>query len=295
MPAWARQTEARLLSGRPAPADRFWVDPARILAEAGLPPDPWQADLLRAAPPRTLLLCSRQAGKSAAAAALALRAAFLEPPALVLLLSPTLRQSGELFRDKVKRLYHALGRPVPAVQESALTMELQNGSRIVSLPGDEGTVRGYSGVSLLVIDEAALVPDALYLAVRPMLAVSGGRLVALSTPLGKRGWFHAEWSGGGHWHRVRVRAEQCPRISKAFLAEERQALGERWFRQEYGCSFEDVVGAVFSAEEIEAMFDDATVRPLFAQDDGRAEDLDAGGGSGAIDAAVQPLFTTGDF
>src|SRR5262245_23174024 len=129
-------------------------------------PDPWQTDLLRApSSGRVLLLASRQAGKSQTAAALALRAALLEPPSLVLLLSPTLRQSGELFNDKVLRAYNALGRPVPTVQESALTMHLTNGSRVVSLPGDEGTIRGYSGVSLLVIDEAARVPDDLYRAV----------------------------------------------------------------------------------------------------------------------------------
>jgi hypothetical protein len=45
---------------------------------------------------------------------------------------------------------------------------------------------------MLVIDEASRVDDTLYLAVRPLLAVSGGRLVALSTPFGKRGWFHDE-------------------------------------------------------------------------------------------------------
>src|ERR1700722_13009778 len=90
---------------------RLRRDPARILASAGMTPDPWQTDLLRSRSSRMLLLCSRQAGKSTVAAALALRAALLEPPALVLLLSPTQRQSGELFRDKVKRIYNALGRP----------------------------------------------------------------------------------------------------------------------------------------------------------------------------------------
>jgi hypothetical protein len=162
-------------------------DPAGFLSLAGMTPDPWQASLLRSPSTKTLMLCSRQAGKSLTAAALALRTALLEPSALVLLLSPTLRQSGELFRDKVLRLYNVLGRPVPATQESALTMGLANGSRLVSLPGDEGTIRGYSGVRLQVIDEAARVPDDLYRAVRPMLAVSGGRLVCLSTPWGKRG------------------------------------------------------------------------------------------------------------
>jgi hypothetical protein len=209
-----------------------------------------------------LLLCSRQAGKSQTAAALALQAALLEPPALVLLLSPTLRQSGELFRDKVLRLYDALGRPVPTVQQSALTMQLANGSRVVSLPGEEGTIRGYSGVRLLVIDEAALVPDELYRSVRPMLAVSKGRLVCLSTPHGKRGWFYETWQGGEAWERVRITADQCPRIDPAFLAEEKRAIGERWYRQEYECSFEDVIDAVFRQEDIDAAFDN-DVQPLF--------------------------------
>src|SRR5262245_23342455 len=197
-------------------------------------PDPWQTSLLRCGSPRLrlLMLASRQVGKSQTAAALALRMALLEPPALVLLLSPTLRQSGELFRDKVLRLYNALGRPVPTLQESALSMGLANGSRIVSLPGDEKNIRGYSGVSLLIVDEAARVDDALYYAVRPMLAVSKGRMVCLSTPFGKRGWFFEAWTGPDSWDRYRIVADECPRITPHFLAEERRALGPRWFAQE---------------------------------------------------------------
>src|ERR1700757_4939511 len=96
--------EARALTPTVSPVlARLRQDPARILADAGMAPDLWQARLLRSPSPRTQLLCSRQAGKSTVAAALALRSALLEPPALVLLLSPTQRQSGELFRDKVKR------------------------------------------------------------------------------------------------------------------------------------------------------------------------------------------------
>lgn len=231
------------------------TDPAGLLERAGMAPDPWQADLLRSDVRRVLLLCSRQAGKSTVAAALALKAALLEPPALVLLLSPTLRQSGELFRDKMKRLYTALGRPVSTIQESQLTMELANGSRVISLPGDEETIRGYSGVKLLIVDEAARVPDALYYSVRPMLAVSQGRLVCLSTPFGKRGWFHDEWHGTHPWQRVRITAEQCPRIDPAFLADERRALGPRWYAQEYGCEFMDTIDQVFSYDHVMACLD----------------------------------------
>src|SRR5262245_10485473 len=258
------KTEAAKRAGTGLPLlDRLRADPSLILALAGLTPDPWQRDLLRSRSARVLLLCTRQAGKSTAAAALALREALLRPGALVLLLSPTLRQSGELFRDKVKRLYNALGRPVAAVQESALAMELANGSRVISLPGDEQTIRGYSGVRLLVVDEASRADDALYYAVRPMLAVSGGRLIALSTPFGKRGWYHDAWHApGGGWRRIKVTADQCPRIPREFLEEERRALGEHWFRQEYHCEFRDTIDSVFTYADVMAAKDDG-LAPLF--------------------------------
>jgi hypothetical protein len=215
-------------------------------------PDAWQTALLRAHSSRLLMLCSRQCGKSLCAAALAIREALLRPPALVLLLSPTQRQSGELYKDKMRKLYNALGRPVACVQETQLTMELANGSRVVALPGEEETIRGYSGVRLLVCDEAARIPDALYYSVRPMLAVSRGLLVALSTPFGKRGWFYEEWRGSSAWERVTVTAAECPRITADFLAEERTALGDHWYSQEYELEFRDVIDSLFRQEDIDA-------------------------------------------
>jgi hypothetical protein len=227
-----------------------------LLTDAGVDPDPWQAELLRSTAQAILLLCSRQTGKSTVAAALALKMALLKPDTLTLLLSPTLRQSGELFRTKVMRLYQALGRPVATVQESALTVQFANGSRVVSLPGEEGTIRGYSDVGLLVIDEAARVSDGLYGAVRPMLAVSGGRLLCLSTPFGRQGWFYEAWRNTAEpWHRVKITAEQCPRIPRGFLAAERVAIGPRYYSQEYGCEFMDLIGALFSGADIDAILD----------------------------------------
>jgi hypothetical protein len=257
-----RAEVARRSARRTPLLERLRADPALLLREAGMEPDPWQRTLLRSPSLRMLLLCSRQAGKSQTSAALALRDALLRPGALVLLLSPTQRQSSELFRDKVKRVYNALGRPVATVQESALTMELANGSRIISLPGDEATIRGYSGVTTLIVDEASRVLDPLYLAVRPMLAVSKGRLVCLSTPFGRRGWFFETWHSGERWERVKITAPECPRITAEFLAEELKALGERWYRQEYLCSFEETVDSVFTYDDIMAARDD-TLAPLF--------------------------------
>jgi hypothetical protein len=241
--------------------DELREEPDRLMSISGTPPDTWQSELLRADANRMLLLCSRQAGKSTTAAALALHVALLQPGSPILILSPSDRQSGELFR-KILNGYRALGRPVPATVETLHQLQLANGSRILSLPGTEKTVRGFSGVALLIIDEAARVDDALYRSVRPMLAVSKGRLIALSTPFGRRGWFHDAWHSSEGWQRLRITADDCPRITADFLAEERQALGERWYRQEYLCSFEDVIDAVFREEDIQAAICD-DIQPLF--------------------------------
>jgi hypothetical protein len=125
-------------------------------------------------------------------------------------------------------------------------LTLQNRSRVISLPCQADTVRGYAGVDLLIIDESARVPDDLYRSVRPMLAVSNGRLICLSTPYGKRGFFYQAWAHGGpEWHRVEVPADRIPRITGDFLQDERRNLGESWFRQEYCCAFESVEGLVY--------------------------------------------------
>jgi hypothetical protein len=137
-------------------------------------------------------------------------------------------------------------------------MEFENGSRIVALPGKEETIRGFSGVSLLIVDEAARVPDALYQSVRPMLAVSGGNIILLSTPFGKRGFFFREWTDGGAlWHRTKITAYDCPRIPKDWLEQERAQIGDFWFEQEYLCEFKDDVSAVFRYEDIMAAMDNS--------------------------------------
>jgi hypothetical protein len=237
------------------------LDPAILMEQAGLPPDPWQRQFLRSESKRQLLFCSRQNGKSTVVATLALHEALYRAPCLILLLSRALRQSQELFR-KVLDVYRTIDQTVPPEAESALSLELVNGSRIVSLPGKEETVRSYSGIRSLVIDEAARVPDSLYYSVRPMLAVSGGKLVCLSTPFGKRGLFHKEWTEGQGWEKIQVTAAQCPRISEEFLAEERRTMPKAWFDSEYSCLFTDTVDSIFLQADIDAAMS-ADVRPLF--------------------------------
>jgi hypothetical protein len=239
------------------------ADRVEFIRSLGIVPDPWQGRLLRSEAPRVLMNCARQTGKSTAAAVLSLHKALTVAGSLTLILAPAERQAKELF-SKIAAFYQDLGHVIPAESYRKLGMELVNGSRIEALPGTEKTVRGFSGVDLLIVDEAARVADELYYSVRPMLAVSGGRLLMLSTPFGKRGVFYEEWTEGQGWERFQVTAEECPRIPPEFLAEEREALGEWWYAQEYECRFMEAVDSVFTSELIQAALSD-DVEPLFAE------------------------------
>lgn len=272
------------------------LNPALMAPTIGFKPDPWQHTVLEEKAARTLLNCHRQAGKSTVAGVAASNEATYNAGSITLLISPSQRQSGELFR-KVANIYKMLWKApaetvdtslfnvndagklvlqadeIPAPEsETALTMELENGSRIISLPGkDDSTIRGYSGVSLIIVDEAAMVTDNLVNAISPMMAVSGGRLMALSTPKGKRGWFYEAWKDGPEYHRtlnprgwlkIKAIAPDCPRISAEFLAEELARMGPRMYSQEYMGEFLEMVGQVFSDEVIAKAFD-TEVEPLF--------------------------------
>lgn len=227
------------------------LDPAMLAFRAWRSkPDGWQVQVLRSRSRRLLMCVSRQAGKSSTAAVLAVHRALYRAPSLILCLSPSLRQSGELFR-KVLNVYRATGQMEPPDSETLLRLELANGSRILSLPGSEQTIRGFSAVDMLLIDEAARVSDPLYHSVRPMLATSAGQLVLMSTPYGEVGFFHDALTQGTEWERITVTADQCPRIAPAFLAEERRVLGEVVFLQEYYC---------VPAANNYSVFDPSTVR-----------------------------------
>jgi hypothetical protein len=246
---------------KPAPSPRripvaaLAADPAALFAAAvGGPPDPWQLAFLRSVAPRELVVASRQSGKSTATAVLAYHVAAFEPGALVLIVSTGIRSGSETFR-KVLDAHRVAGGHVATENESSLRLELVNRSRVVVLPADPETVRGFSAPRLVIVDEAARVPDEMLVALRPMLATSRrGRLIAVTSAAWRSGWFWDAWdSKDSAWRRTLVTAADCPRISPAFLAEERAALGEAIFRQEYEGVFR-VGGSLFDAEILDRMF-----------------------------------------
>jgi len=230
------------------------LDPAAWAADRlDLDADPWQARVLRSDASRVLLNCSRQSGKSTVTAVIAAHEATFHPGALVLMVSRSARQSAELFAKTARFLQAAGGK---MVADTSASCRMANGARVVSLPGDRGdTLRGFSAPRLVVFDEAAFALDAVYQACRPMLAVSNGRLILLSTPHGKRGFFYDAWQSKiEFWQRESITAEQCPRIDPAFLSAERATIGEYWYQQEYGCQFVETSDQLFREDAIERAF-----------------------------------------
>jgi hypothetical protein len=244
----------------------LYRSPLEMAAILGTDLDPWQRDALASEAQQLLLNVTRQGGKSTVAALIGLHRALYVDRSLVLIVSPGERQSFLLF-EKVMASYKALGRPVASRTENVFSLKLVNGSQVHALPGKDGTIRGFSDVALLLIDEAARVPDPIMAAVRPMLAVSGGRLIAMSTPWGKRGWWHSAWTeGGDDWQRYEVPATDCPRISPEFLAQERRTLPDLVFRSEFLCEFTETEDQYFRSESIGRAFDDG-VPLLFPTDE----------------------------
>lgn len=216
----------------------------------GFDPDPWQMNLLDSEAKRMILACGRQVGKSTVTGLKAYRKAKVSPGSLTLLISNSYRQSLILF-EKVEDAVRRDG--MSQVDKLNLQeLKLKNGSRIIAAPGKGETVRGFSGVDLLVIDEAAYVPDALYSAVAPMIAASGGQVILLSSPGGKDGFFWKVWDRGEDWERYRVLAAECPRISAEFLATERRMIPDHVYRREYEAEFTEGLNSLVTYEDLAA-------------------------------------------
>jgi hypothetical protein len=238
--------------GEPAPQERWCYAAEQILRDLGFEHDPWQINFLNAHYRRALLLCSRRSGKTTVTALAALHEAMYPPvgkTATVLLFAPAGRQSDELLHG-LHTMYErltGLGVPEPRGSDKVSILDFANGSRIIPLPNNPDAIRGFTP-TLIIIDEASRVPDDLYRALTPMLALertNPARLIALTTPAGKRGWFWKEWFGKNPWQRVQVTADQCGRISRAFLEEEKQSHSAEYVQQEYFCSFENQEGLVY--------------------------------------------------
>jgi hypothetical protein len=243
------------------------IDPARFARdELGFEPDDWQADVLRDTAQRVGMNITRQGGKSTISSIKALHTAIYRSRSLSLVLAPSQRQSIELFR-KITDFREDMEHPPALIEDNKLSCQLENKSRIVALPGSDATIRGYSAPVLVIADEASRIPDMVFAAVRPMLATSGGSLMLLSTPFGKRGMFYRVMTEPRHWSVYTVPATRVSRIPPAFLEEEKADMLDWEFRQEYECEFVDLEAglSVFNPDDWKAALSDNVTPYTFAR------------------------------
>jgi hypothetical protein len=232
--------------------DRYWLSPWKVLDT----PDPWQKDALFhliTLRENTLMLCSRKGGKSFCVGA----ACYLEMlmGGFALVLSRSDRQA-MLVMEYVKAFERKHRLVAPSRPPTAHEIRLVNGGRSLAVPCREDTIRGIHNVTLLVIDEAARIPDDFYGAVTPMLDVlNDGRLCLLSTPFGERGFFWNEWTGNGrqNWVRHKYPWTSCSRLTPEFIEEERQSHGDDWVRQEYELKFMSTTANFFDMAAMEKL------------------------------------------
>lgn len=247
-------------------------------------PDKWQQEVLDF-DGNTVLRTGRQVGKSTIISRKAGKFAIKNPGTTTLIIAAAQRQSSLLF-DKTliplskihekliknaqqahKKEWAAAQKKVEFINRFRLKyglfaeiptrtkIKLKNGSEIYSLPaGKSGAfIRGFS-LDLLIADEAAYIPESVWVAVKPMIAVSRkmkqlGWVILLSTPFGKGGYFYdcCHDADFKHWH---VSSESCNRIPRDFLKKERQKLTRIEYAQEYLGEFVEEFNQLFSTELI---------------------------------------------
>jgi len=242
----------------PADLPRYTARPSAFAREVlGFPANGIQAEVLDTHATRGILCCSRQWGKSTTVAAKAVHHVIFRPDAFAVVIAPNQRQSAELLRRMRNFLVKAGLEPRrdPAIRHSLV---LPGGQRILALPSNEDTVRGYSAVTLLIFDEAARVEDEVYLAALPFLAATDGQLWLMSTPKGKSGFFYTEWTSADSGRlRIHSTVEQATHFRRSFLDRQRQSKPVEMFREEYWCEFRDSEDQAFPRDSVRAVFKDS--------------------------------------
>jgi hypothetical protein len=225
---------------------------------------------------RIIVLTFRQFGKTTAGACLMTHHLAYGPPNTTnIIVGPSQR----IAMENIRRIRQYLLRAeVKLLSDNAMSLELHNGSRVIALPADPSTVRGLTigspdgepGIALC--DESSRTDDELYLsAVRPMLSryAARNRLVLLSTPAAKQGFFYNAWtSEGDEFIKVRARWEDSPHITPKMIEQERLSLTADQFRTEWLGEFSEGTDTrIFGLDLINSAFGEVAVIPDEVDDD----------------------------
>jgi hypothetical protein len=212
----------------------YRIDPVLWVREIlGVTPATWQETFLRAPQGASILaLTARQVGKTTTAAWAIAHSMLFTTGSLSVIACPAQRQSAEAVR-RVKDALMKAG--VKFESEHVYGLELENGSRVLALPGSDDSIRGLTVDGWIVADEAARLGNDLIAALRPMRARRPqARFAMLSTAWSRTDPFWTAWAGDEQsWTRLKATADEIETFSAEFLEQEREAMGDDRYKREY--------------------------------------------------------------
>ena len=206
-------------------------------------PFPYQADILRDHGLRLRVIRkSRQVGITTTIAYEAIWSAFAIPHRIILIVSPSDRQS-KIVMNRIQTVVNSNPRLYERVTTNNTSeIRLNNGSVILSLPNNPDRLRGFSATDIY-LDEAAhfLNDEPVMAAIKPMLIATKGKFTVVSTPFGKHGLFWEQYQlATNHQGMDRtVKAYDLypstinPLIKQTDLDKEQLILTELELKQEY--------------------------------------------------------------
>src|SRR4051812_4148721 len=186
----------------------YRIDPALWVRKVlGIDPAPWQEEFLLAPLGASIIaLTARQVGKTTTAAWAIAHCMLFTPGGLSVIACPAQRQSKEAVR-RVRETLLKVGAKFKS--DNIYELELENGARVLALPGSDDSIRGLTVDGFIVADEAARLTEDLISALRPMRArCPSARFAMLSTAWSRTDPFWTAWSSDDPtWLRLKATAD----------------------------------------------------------------------------------------
>jgi phage FluMu gp28-like protein len=234
------------------------VEFARLLLN--FKPFTFQEKMLRDQSKRIVSCMGRQTGKTTTIAIKAIHFACSNDNVIVLITSPSLRQSMIMFDRILSFIYNSFYLPKGVVRKTRTIIQLSNGSQIIALPCSEKYLRGYTA-HLVIMDEAAFMPEEVITQiVFPMLSTTNGSAIFLSTPWGKDHLFYRAFMDP-KYSVHKVKSSECPLIKPEFLEEMKQNMTDQAYRMEYEAEFVEESSCYFPQDLIRSCVDPA-LKPI---------------------------------